>query len=882
MATQAYYYIDNVALHAIDAGPDLNLTCGPQPNPPTLGGPPLPATANATYQWSPRYGLSNPTSPNPQVLQVGGTINYTLTVTINGQSFTDVVTVNGSGVCPCNHPYTHQGGPANSYQAAQHNAGNQPYEIGVAGQVTTIDISQSPYNGQVIFDGTYHVLGPVKFENGEAVLRQGTTFYFDADQPPSALLQPSCHSAIGINEYASRLYAGKESTLRLEGATLTSTCEQLWGGVTLISGGKLHLMPVSAQQSKRNEISHAYVGVLVEGYCSDAAQPEYYVHDTDIFNCRFGLFDVVRTQVVPGEGVQGCLFSSNPATMLAPFRPNANGGYYTETGIMLDGPGTSGLQLQYNTFDNLVKGAQVSGNGTTLRNNTFTRCYFFGVGVGAYLNGLTYSRQVTVRNNTITVPNDYFNANQINDSDVVAGIVLNEYSPTPITVFRNTISGAGSSPTATGKQQAGVISYNVDQVTIQGNAVGNLDHGLELQNVGGYACMACPSSPIIGTVVADNTLTGNSYGVYLKGNPQYAYVIPQIACNTLNNSSLSGINYGIFLASQTYLPDLGSNGYRNANLFVNALGTSPVWNEGGGSTTYWGYNGENTSNSGAGPGSLLSLNLIAPPNQVCNNRDYTAGLNRNGVTAQMVVDWQQQILRRQGPARERWQLEQEVLRYYHNGGRQAALETFVRTLPLFNDSAFYRLSFYLLDHYQRTGQAAARQSLRTYVLLYGSADAEVVQTLAYAEAMQRLAQARRGLSAADSLLLTQVAQSGGSLADAACMTLRLFHPGLRCGGGTLPPSLRAGSVATPARPRISGLYPNPAADQVRVRCTGLAGLCQVVVRDLRTGKVVGQVGVQSAGGEAQLDTSRIPAGLYACQLVQDGRVVGVERLQIAR
>lgn len=55
-----------------------------------------------------------------------------------------------------------------------------------------------------------------------------------------------------------------------------------------------------------------------------------------------------------------------------------------------------------------------------------------------------------------------------------------------------------------------------------------------------------------------------------------------------------------------------------------------------------------------------------------------------------------------------------------------------------------------------------------------------------------------------------------------------------------------------------------------------------MVRDLRTGKVLGRASVQAAGGEAQLDVSRIPAGLYACQLEQDGRVVATERLQIAR
>ncbi|WP_165903868.1 T9SS type A sorting domain-containing protein [Hymenobacter gummosus] len=92
----------------------------------------------------------------------------------------------------------------------------------------------------------------------------------------------------------------------------------------------------------------------------------------------------------------------------------------------------------------------------------------------------------------------------------------------------------------------------------------------------------------------------------------------------------------------------------------------------------------------------------------------------------------------------------------------------------------------------------------------------------------------------------------------------------------LPSVVTAAAPARPAPAEALAVYPNPAQQQVAVRVAraGTVRLLDAV------GRVVQQQAVRA--GQNRLELAHLPAGLYACQLVQDGRVVAVERLQIAR
>jgi Secretion system C-terminal sorting domain len=90
----------------------------------------------------------------------------------------------------------------------------------------------------------------------------------------------------------------------------------------------------------------------------------------------------------------------------------------------------------------------------------------------------------------------------------------------------------------------------------------------------------------------------------------------------------------------------------------------------------------------------------------------------------------------------------------------------------------------------------------------------------------------------------------------------------------LPNVVTAASPSAPAPAVSFAVYPNPATDQAtaQVQRAGTLRLLDAV------GRVVVQQSVRT--GQNRLDLAALPAGLYACQLVQDGRVVALQRLQV--
>lgn len=91
LATAAYYFIEDVVIQAMPtAGPDQSDVCGTKLK---LGaGCELPASAGATYAWSPIAGLSNPNSLFTRlVIGASSVSQYTLTITIPNGALPPIV-----------------------------------------------------------------------------------------------------------------------------------------------------------------------------------------------------------------------------------------------------------------------------------------------------------------------------------------------------------------------------------------------------------------------------------------------------------------------------------------------------------------------------------------------------------------------------------------------------------------------------------------------------------------------------------------------------------------------------------------------------------------------------------------------------------------------
>jgi hypothetical protein len=119
----------------------------------------------------------------------------------------------------------------------------------------------------------------------------------------------------------------------------------------------------------------------------------------------------------------------------------------------------------------------------------------------------------------------------------------------------------------------------------------------------------------------------------------------------------------------------------------------------------------------------------------------------------------------------------------------------------------------------------------------------------------------------------------------ACTTLRYYYPYLACGGG---PTLRAGKASSAelaAGPVVAQLraQPNPATEQVSLTYTLPAGqqATRLELRDLYRGNVVAsQPLADNANGSIELTVRTLPAGLYACALLVQGRPAATCKLVV--
>jgi hypothetical protein len=772
-----------------------------------------------------------------------------------------------SGCCGVSHTYFQNSGA--SYVAANYYPGSAPYEIGNYNTLTTIN-----GNGNtIVFDGVYHVKGPVAFEDARIELRPGTVFYVEPRTKWQA--NGSCYPHLGYDEYNSRLFVGERCALYMENATLRSLCDELWAGVQLVSDGELHTDDGSV-------IRDAYIGVMGGEYCHKAgAASHYFLRKTEFLNCRFGVVDLEKSNVKSGEGITYCTFDSNPATMLAPFA-----GQYTRTGLVLDGSNLQGLLVEHNTFDRLVRGVEAGGYQTRIAENDFTRCYDAAVSVAGEFLYKDYSRRVTVAGNTITVPDDYFSSAQIAQGNPVTGVrafgLGNLYTSSLSYFFieGNKITGANPNPTATAKPQIGVEIYAYGGGAVrQQNTLQALDEGVRLQDAG-----VRPMVPEV--LVADNHISQSTYGVELRGD-LFNHVTPAVECNTLDNTGLAG-SVGVHIDLNTTISDLGNSSYPVGNKYLGFGTLNKVVNDQSNIPfTYWQYSNEGVSGIGNIPGAVQT-SMLNPATQGCGSAyrgSYANGVNRStAVSTATVADWMQRLRGKQGTARELLELGDLLIDYHHRSSLQAALLAFVGTLPGQNDTAYYRLSFYLLDHYRRTRQGVPTAQVRTALRRVGAADAHVQARLDLGVVLDSVALRRRAyLSPADSNMLRRVAATPTGAAAVADAVLRHFYPQLPGRPTRYPQPVPRQAAAVPATGTLQ-LYPNPAASTVRVSYQPInkSDAAQLVLRDLRTGRAVHTAALPAGQTTAEVDVRSFSPGLYACQLLVAGRLVDVQRLYVVQ
>ena len=914
----AYYYIDDVLLVPFpSAGPVASTGGGPGTGPSTvhvpcggtaqLGGCPLPASAGATYIWSPAAGLSNPNIANPvfnAATAPGPSTTYRLFVYTNISAIIDstsvtVIVNNGQSCIPpaCQHSYV--ANPDATYDPSfQTPAAASATVLGETDPAKWPSPKQPPIirgngpNGPpVVFDGIYHVVSPVEFQDGVFDVRPGTVFYVDGGPNWALDIYGPCYSIGDPLRNRLKIRIGEDARVKVTGGTFTTTCDEQWGGIELLANAEL---ATYADKSRRSEISHASVGVLLGTPCqSDDAN--CLLTGTDFINNYYGAASMGHPSRRDPDrnGVIDCRFTSSPGQMLPPV---AN--LFTETGLVLHGEWHDELEYTKNTFHSLNRGVELSGGTDEMRlhGNGFKDNHRTSIVVGH--PGSYYAPgRILVDENNISVPGTPNPGGQVVSSAAVYGIEVGliPKGGQEVLIEANTIESAVGNSTARYKVGMGMRSSFTSMFTRRQNQFIKLNEGIEL---------ADPSASTTKTEhITDNYFYACDRAVSLQGGI-YAFFAPTISCNTVEECDLgilvgAGSSVGLLAGPYVGAAALSqSKGYEPAaNRFLSNT-TGDIENAGRYMVTYFALNSPPEMVNIVPTGN--SFNLLRVPGTICKDRPASYGTPVYGLnsrptagtspTAQQVQDWETHLLQETGTDVVLHEESLLLLDYREKSGQFAQLETFTNTLPLASE-AFDRFCLYLMEKYRQLGQPADAQRVRTALLNRHGSVAEVQNRVAYydvADHLMLLAPGQRP-AAADSTSLVAVANSASDYAPFACSTLRYFYPQLGCGAATggLTGSSGAAARQLAATPKAGKLaatlraYPNPATETVTVQVSDLThAATRFELVEMSTGRVV-LTRTDVANGPQEVRVGSLAPGVYVGRLLGEaGQVLGTTKIVI--
>ncbi|GAA4351545.1 hypothetical protein GCM10023185_10280 [Hymenobacter saemangeumensis] len=426
--------------------------------------------------------------------------------------------------------------PGATYVAARHGFTVSPAEIGTYGTTTTIDASQAPYNGAVIFDGIYHLRGNVRFIGGSFTLAPFTRLYVDG----------ASGQAGNFTSYNQTTIEVQNATLTLRATTLQASCPAQWGGIVLNGQASIYTYAQGQRQQNRSVIRDAYRGI--DSYTPNLNFPNtnrYYLTYTDFINNGTGLYDYVKGTALTGEGARYCSFRDGEIGINVDPADSSPGNVF--------GGNYSSALFEFNTFDNLKWGMiGVLGQGR-INNNTFTNNYYCALATGSTSGG-----PLEIRNNTITVPSVWPAA--------VLATLPSGYPPTSygiqgerlVSIKTNTIAGANPNPTATNVVQIGLDWPGSCSVS-DGNIFRYLDQAINMST----DAYNGSTHSILNNTFADN-VTGLSFlpSSTLTGAP----VSVTLRCNTFSSTVPGAV--GVWVQANAMFPNqLGSASQPNGNNF---------------------------------------------------------------------------------------------------------------------------------------------------------------------------------------------------------------------------------------------------------------------------------------------------------------------------
>lgn len=414
---RAYYFLEDVTVQAMpEAGAERSLACGYTTK---LGTCALPTSSGATYSWSPVTGLDDPNSANPTFTASGtGSYVYTLTITLPAQAvapgqpaptttYTSQVaitvvdppalTITASTTTPClGSTFTltaSGGGPAATYTwspaTGLNSATGQTVVVTARIGMTYTVTSSCNASARIELD-VQRDCCPAEAEERQVILLGNQVYTTSPFTTPGAAYRASGNLYLDTDYFVldegSTLYMDDDASiyvkggafLELNGATITASCLDMWGGVYIEADAAGVLTRTS--KGRRSVVEHSYYGFVLQEPASRPT-PTFAFTSTD-FRQNYQSIEIKRQLgTLPDDEIYDCTFDSDPTAFKTPLKESVP--YlqvYSQQHIMLLGDARA-WAWESNLFRNAIMGivCEKPYGWMVLQDNRFENCYYAGV-----------------------------------------------------------------------------------------------------------------------------------------------------------------------------------------------------------------------------------------------------------------------------------------------------------------------------------------------------------------------------------------------------------------------------------------------------------------------------------------------------------------------
>jgi hypothetical protein len=779
---------------------------------------------------------------------------------------------------------------------------------------TVIDASLAPYNGTYNFSGQVKIKGAITLKNGTFNVTPGTAIYVSSQYNSSQLIQADPGQNLQCN--IGSLITVQNAVLNITAAKITGggglCSDSLWCGIKLDAFSAINLLTQTRIVNGRfvvdsSEVSNSIMGIQM-GNVDNTTYTHFKIIGTKFLNNgRSVTFYAVNPNLTnrtlttaTTDYIKNNRFTSSAVKMKKLYARPA----YSTAAITLFGGDFRQSPISYNNISNsrygIIGSAFMAGYPTSSYNFTHnTLANVFEIGIFSDPNVVTIFLNTTVNNNSINVPNALVDTREIQSPNPVYGIYLTGGVPSYLdsnTVF----SQAGLSrtdPFLQTKNQIGIYTgFAALKSKLNWNTVRNM-----------RTAMLINDKSSTDRVITSNILIDNIAGMYFAPNPSSAGS-NTIKCNTLSKTSniSPGQTFGIRVVTGGWLnTPLGSASAPNGNAFDSTL-SLPFNNDGNTFIQYWSYNSKQEKTfrfTGGTRGNNNPTTTIPNANTclgapgVSHFRIAVGTGSKQSISIQEMKD----SLRNQvGYFADQKFYQTEIINYHLSDSTISDLETYTSTLLNKNQEAYNTLSLFLMKYYRSIGIENKAKIWKDAVVSANPGDPEIIHQGKYFDLVTRISSNYTSypinrLTVQDSANLADIALSGTTLANTACVYMRMLYPSFVCNDPlyfrsdlslTKVGSSNAMQSALDSVSVLGNAVPNPASNTTSIGYTIAPNISKasIAIFDIYKNNKLKEydLDLNILNGELTIDLNDFASGLYTYSLYADGKLVDTKKIVVIK